>query len=137
MVKAELSRIIIDEKKQEQVIVLKEFDGSRLLPIVIGTVEAVSIRMHLSAIKSPRPLTHDLMASILTDTGISIERVVVDALVNNTFHAKLHIIDAGGNLRVADSRPSDAIALAVRFNAPIYIAQTVFDRLSRQRDGYV
>ena len=83
MVKTELSRIIIDEKKHEQVIVLKEISGARLLPIVVGLNEAVSIRMYLNAADPPRPLTHDLTKKIIEALGAVLDKVVIDKLVDN------------------------------------------------------
>jgi len=131
MVKTELSRIIIDEKKHEQVIVLKETSGDRILPIVVGLTEAASIRMHLSSITPPRPLTHDLMKNMIEALSGTLVEVVIDKLVDNTFHAKLHIRICDGTIKVVDARPSDCVALAVRFGAPIFIEETIFERLAK------
>ena len=131
MVKTELSRIIIDEKKHEQVIVLKETSGSRLLPIVVGLSEAVSIRMYLNSGLPARPLTHDLIKNIIQSLNAALEKVVVDKLVDNTFHAKLYLRSSSGALSVVDARPSDSVALAVRFGMPIFVEEAVFEKLSR------
>jgi bifunctional DNase/RNase len=132
VVKVELSRIIIDEKKHEQVVVLRETNGARLVPIVVGLTEAASIRMHLNQLKPPRPLTHDLTHDIITAMQGNLSKVVIDKLIDNTFHAKLHIEVDEEPVRIVDCRPSDAIALSVRFSAPIFIADNVFARLSQE-----
>ena len=132
MVKTELSRIIIDEKKHEQLIVLKEQSGSRLLPIVVGLNEAVSIRMYLNAANPPRPFTHDLIKNIIESLRAVLERVVIDKLVDNTFHAKLYLKIYDGTMVVVDARPSDGVALAVRFSVPVFVEEAVFEKLSRR-----
>jgi len=128
MIEVELSRIIIDEERQEQVIVLKEKNGEKLLPIVIGLNEALAIRMHLSGFRPPRPLTHDLIKSLLDNLNISLEKVVIDKLIDSTFHAKLHLITPQGK-KIIDARPSDSIALAVRTKSPLYVEEEVFEKL--------
>ena len=89
MIQVELSKIIIDEKRQDQIIVLKEKDGERQFPIVIGFLEASSIKMKLSGIEPPRPMTHDLIVSVIEGFSATLERLIIDKMVNNTFHAKL------------------------------------------------
>ena len=131
MIEVELSRIIIDEEKREQVIVLKERGGSRLLPIVIGLSEATSIRMRLSGFVPPRPLTHDLMHSLIGELEARLEKVVIDKLVDSTFHAKLYLQTNGNGLKIIDARPSDSIALAVRAKSPIFVQSQVFEKLSK------
>jgi bifunctional DNase/RNase len=130
MVQVELSRIIIDEKRQDQVIVLKEKDGERQIPIVIGFMEASSIKIKISGVDVPRPMTHDLLVNVMQVLGGRLERVVVDKLVNNTFHAKLEIKSKDGQVSKIDARPSDSIALAVRFKAPIFVADDVLQKSS-------
>ena len=132
MLKVELSRIIIDEKKSEQIIVLKEKGGSRLLPIVIGINEAAAIRMKLSGFNPPRPMTHDLMYSFIENLGGKLKKVIIDKLMDNTFYAKLYLIDKDNNLKVIDARPSDSIALAVRAKAPVFVDEGVFFKLSKE-----
>jgi len=126
----ELTRIIIDEEKREQVVFLKEKNGQRCLPIVIGINEAASIRMHLNGFVSPRPLTHDLMCSILGDLGARLERIVIDKLVDNTFYAKLYLKTQNG-MKIIDARPSDSIALAVRMKSALFVDDEVFHKLSQ------
>lgn len=125
MVQMELSKIIIDEKRQDQIIVLKEKNGERQFPIVIGFLEASSIKIKLSGINVPRPMTHDLLLSTIRGLGATLERLVIDKLVSNTFHAKLVIKTADGEERMVDSRPSDGIALAVRAQVPIFVDEDV------------
>ncbi len=131
MVQVELSRIIIDEKRQDQVIVLKEKEGERQIPIVIGFMEASSIKIKISGVDVPRPMTHDLLVSVLQVLGASLERVVIDKLVSNTFHAKLEIKTKDGVSQAIDCRPSDSIALAVRFKAPIFVSEEVLQKSSQ------
>lgn len=130
MKEVELSRIIIDEEKKEQVIVLKEKQGGRILPIVVGINEAAAIRMKLSGFKPPRPLTHDLMHSLIDTFNIQLEKVVIDKLIDSTFHAKMCFKMSDGSIETVDARPSDSIALAVRTKSDIFVAEEVFDRLS-------
>jgi len=127
MIELELSRIVIDEGKNEQVVVLKEKDGQKLLPIVIGINEAAAIKMKLSQTKSPRPLTHDLLSSVIDSLGFSLEKVVIDDLVEGTFFAKLYLRNNDGIEKIIDARPSDSIALALRMNSPIFVEEKVFE----------
>lgn len=128
MIEVQLNKIIIDEKRQEQIIVLKEKAGDRLLPIIIGLSEAASIKMKVSQIKVPRPMTHDLMKSIIEQLEAKVEKVVVDMLEANTFHAKIFITTADNRLKIIDARPSDSIALAVRTKSPIFVEDEVLKK---------
>jgi bifunctional DNase/RNase len=127
---AELSRIIINEQSDQQIIVLKERNGPRSFPIVIGIVEVFAIDRRLKGIKPPRPLTHDLLASIIEGLGAKIEKIVINDLRNHTFFAKIHISLNGRKVEI-DSRPSDAIALSTALGAPIYVDEHVFDIASQ------
>ena len=127
---AELSRIIINEQSDQQIIVLKERNGNRSFPIVIGIVEVFAIDRRLKGIKPPRPLTHDLLASIIEGLGAKIEKIVINDLRNHTFFAKIHISLNGRKVEI-DSRPSDAIALCTALGAPIYVAEHVFEIASQ------
>ena len=128
MIQVELSKIIIDEKRQDQIIVLKEKDGDRQFPIVIGFLEASSIKMKLSNIEPPRPMTHDLLALVIEGLGAKLVQIVIDQMVNNTFHAKLELKLKSGKKKLIDSRPSDGIALAVRMNAAIFVDEDVLKK---------
>ncbi len=125
MVEMELSKIIINEKRHEQIIVLKEKAGTRNLPIVIGLLEATAIKMKIGGIEPPRPLTHDLLKSTFEHLHARLEKVVIDKLENNTFYAKLVVRAADTQMKQIDARPSDSIALAVRMDAPIFVEEEV------------
>ncbi|MGE4357599.1 MAG: bifunctional nuclease family protein [Candidatus Omnitrophota bacterium] len=129
LIEMELFRIQIDENRGEQVIVLKEKNGSRLMPIVIGIVEATAIKMKVSGFSPPRPLTHDLLNNTIKELNAHLERIVVEKLEDNIFYAKLVIRDDDGNVKEVDARPSDSIALALRANAPIYVRNEVLEKL--------
>ena len=103
-------------------LILREVNGSRRLPIIIGAAEAQSIALEMEGIKPPRPLTHDLMKNIISTFGGELSEVIIDELRDGTFYAKLNI-----DTRQIDSRPSDAIALAVRYGAQIFVASAVMD----------
>ncbi len=128
MTEVELSRIVIDEAKKEQVIVLKEKAGLRFLPIVVGINEAVAIRMKVSGSTPPRPLTHDLVSSIIGNLEAVLERVVIDDLKEGTFYAKLYLKKSDNGLKVIDARPSDSIALALRMNTPIFVEDSILQQ---------
>jgi len=124
----ELNKIVIDEKRHDQLIVLKEKNGERVLPIVIGLAEASAIKLKISGFNPPRPLTHDLMHIALEELQASIEKVIIDKLEENTFHAKLVIRSASGEEKIIDARPSDSIALAVRAHAPIFVEDEIIKK---------
>jgi len=128
MIAVELSRIIIDEKRADQVIVLKEKQGERQFPIVIGLVEASSIKMKLSGVDLPRPLTHDLLLSTIEGLGARLDRIVIDDLIDETFLAKLVLTTREGAETFIDARPSDSVALALRAKAPIFVEDRVFNQ---------
>ncbi|MDD4938907.1 MAG: bifunctional nuclease family protein [Candidatus Omnitrophica bacterium] len=125
MVEMELNKIVIDEKRHDQLIVLKEKGGERILPIVIGLNEASAIKLKISGFQPPRPLTHDLLHTTIENLHASIEKIIIDKLEENTFHAKLVIKTGSGDIKVIDARPSDSIALAVRARAPIFVEDDV------------
>ena len=127
---AELSRIIIDEQSDQQVIVIKERHGERSFPIVIGIVEILAIDRRLKGIKPPRPMTHDLLANVIEGLGAIIEKIVINDLRHHTFYAKIHLSMNGQRLEI-DSRPSDAIALGVASGTSIYVAEHVFELTSQ------
>jgi hypothetical protein len=114
----ELVRILITETGESQVIVIQERDGQRRFPISIGFFEAAAIDRRLKNIPIPRPMTHELLAEIITSLGGRLDRVVISDLIDGTFIAKL-MIEHDGQLLSIDCRPSDAIALAVADNTPI------------------
>ncbi|MEI6831977.1 MAG: bifunctional nuclease family protein [Candidatus Omnitrophota bacterium] len=125
MIEMELNKIVIDEKRHDQLIALKEKNGTRILPIVIGLNEASAIKLKISGFNPPRPLTHDLIYIMLNDLEATIEKVIIDKLQENTFHAKIVMKTVKGELKTIDARPSDSIALAVRFHAPIFVEDEI------------
>ena len=136
MIEVELSRIIINERSDQQVIVLKEKDGQRAFPILIGIYEATAIDRGVKEYRTPRPLTHDLVCAILRGLEVALERVVVSDLRSQTFYAKLMLRQNGKPIEV-DSRPSDAIAIAVQLGAPIFVEEKVFDEVIQGQDNEV
>ena len=107
-------------------ILLKEMNGSSRLPIIIGAFEAQAIALEIEGIKPPRPLTHDLLKIVIDNLGASIIEVIIDELKENTFYAKI-IIEVSALTNEIDSRPSDAIALAVRVQSPIFVSEAVME----------
>ena len=120
----ELKRIIINEVQDQQVIMLREVEGERSFPIVIGIFEATSIDRRVKGMASPRPLTHDLVAAVIDQMGGELQDVYINELKEHTYFAKLRI-RKDGELVEIDSRPSDAIALAVTARVPIFVAEDV------------
>ena len=105
-------------------ILLKEIDGTRRLPIIIGAFEAQAIALEMEGIKPPRPLTHDLLKTLVDNLGANVLEIIVNELKENTFYAKI-VLEASGLTNEIDARPSDAIALAVRTYAPIFVNESV------------
>jgi bifunctional DNase/RNase len=125
MIEMELNKIVIDEKRHDQLIVLKEKQGERILPIVIGLPEASAIKLKISGFEPPRPLTHDLLHATIANLEAAIDRIIIDKLEENTFHAKILLKTANGATKMIDARPSDSIALAVRAHAPIFVEDAI------------
>ncbi len=123
-VRMELSRIFIREMMDMQIIELTEVDGDRTFPIVIGLPEAFAIERRLKGIEIPRPQTHDLLASVVGHLGGRLKEIAIHDLVEGTFYAKLVIEQDAREIEV-DAGPSDAIALGVAENVPIYVAEKV------------
>jgi hypothetical protein len=120
----ELRRIVISEIHDQQFIVLKEVDGDRNFPIVIGVFEASSIERRVKGLASPRPLTHDLIGNIIEQLGGEVQDVYINELRDHTYFAKLRIRKEGELIEI-DARPSDAIAVAVSTKVPIYVSEDV------------
>ena len=127
-VQMELHKIIISEMQPEQIIMLKEVDGERKFPIVIGNPEAYAIDRRLKGQVSQRPMTHDLLASVIEQLGGTLDRIEINNLQDHTFFARIHIRRNGEVIKI-DSRPSDAIALGVATMVPIYVAEHVLDEV--------
>lgn len=125
-VQMELSRILITETQDYQLIELREIDGERKFPIVIGIIEAAAIERRLKNVPVKRPQTHELLANTIEAMGGRLERIVINDLRDHTFFATL-VVDQDGRSVEIDSRPSDAIALGIAGDVPIYVAEHVLD----------
>lgn len=121
----ELNRILICELQDLQVIELKEVDGERKFPILIGLAEAEAIKRRLQGVPMKRPLTHELLANLIESFDAKLDSIVINDLSDHTFFAKLRIRRADGELMEVDSRPSDAIALGIAGGVPIYVEEHV------------
>ncbi|WP_165219352.1 bifunctional nuclease family protein [Aquisphaera sp. JC669] len=126
----ELMRIIINENSDQQILFLKEVEGDRMFPIVIGVFEAKAIERRVKNETAPRPLTHDLLASTIELLGGELQDIFINELRDHTYFAKLRIRRDGEIIEV-DSRPSDAIALAVTVDVPIYVAPDIIDEVGQ------
>jgi uncharacterized protein len=129
-VQMELMRIIINENSDQHIIFLKEVEGDRMFPIVIGIFEASSIDRRVKNQQSQRPLTHDLLASTIELLGGELQDIYISELRDHTYFAKLRIRHEGEIVEI-DSRPSDAIALAVTVDVPIYVAEDIIEEVSQ------
>lgn len=127
----ELHRIIISDIRDQQVVYLREVNGERSFPILIGLFEATSIDRRVRQIPQPRPPTHALMKSILEELGVEAQDVVINNLIDHTYYAAIRVMRDGEVIEI-DSRPSDAIALAVQFSPtlPIYVEDTILDQVA-------
>jgi len=119
--------LVIDPISKMPIIVLQDPETDRILPIWIGVFEANAIALKIENIPTPRPMTHDLIKNLLSNLAIMVERITINDIRNNTFYAAIHCRREGEDL-VIDSRPSDAIALALRTDAPIYVEEEVVRR---------
>ena len=119
--------LMIDPGSKTPIVILRDADGDKVLPIWIGSFEANAIAMHLEEVTAPRPMTHDLLAGLVHDLGGSLDRILICDLRENTFFAQLSI-RRNEELVEVDARPSDAIALALRLDAPIYVTQAVLTK---------
>ena len=127
MIRVFVQGLTIDSASNSPILILKEMEGERTLPIWIGLLEATAIASELESVSFSRPMTHDLMRNLLEALGRSVSRVEVVDLRDNTFYALIHLLGPEGEISI-DSRPSDAIALALRTEAPIYVAEKVLER---------
>lgn len=127
MIEMTVESIRVSLVNYQRVLILKEKSTDRYLPIWIGPAEADSIAYELQKVAVARPLTHDLMKSIIGELGAQVTSIIISDLANDTFYARI-VMDAGGRYLEVDSRPSDAVALAVRVNAPIFAAEAVLEK---------
>jgi bifunctional DNase/RNase len=119
--------LVLDPSTQAPIVVLKDATGQVTLPIWIGIAEATSIASAIKQVAMPRPLTHDLFYDLLLDLGVTVQRVVITELKDSTYYSEL-VLGQGDRMTLLDARPSDAIAMALRAHAPIYVAQQVLDQ---------
>jgi bifunctional DNase/RNase len=126
LIEVRVRGITVDPQAGSPIVLLEELHGERVMPIWVGVFEARAIAMEMEKVVPPRPMTHDLIKNLLEGVQAQITSIVISDLKDNTFYARIALSTGGGSLQI-DARPSDAIALAVRVNAPIYVAQTVFD----------
>jgi bifunctional DNase/RNase len=124
MIEVIVSRLGLDSSNNSYVVILQERGGTRLLPIWIGQPEAESIVMHMHNVKRPRPITHDLMRSLIMGMDAQLRRVQITRVEKQTYYAELHL-QHGETLARIDARPSDGIAIALRLGAPIYAAESL------------
>ena len=119
--------LTLDPLTNMPIVILKDMEDKRVLPIWIGLFEANAIALELEKIPTPRPMTHDLIKDIIAGLDAAVTKIVVNDLKNNTFYAVIHLSLNGNNI-IIDSRPSDAIALALRIGAPIYVSTEVVNK---------
>jgi len=127
MIEVAVDSIRVHMPTGQHVVILKEKGADRYLPIWIGPFEANAIALKITGVKPDRPITHDLMATTMAELGIGLNSIVVSSLADEVFYARLHLRQDGRELDV-DARPSDAIALAVRLECPIFVADEVFEK---------
>jgi bifunctional DNase/RNase len=131
MIEVTIDSIRVSLMSQHRIVVLKEENGTRFLPIWIGPFEADAITLQLQGIDAPRPLTHDLLKTVIETLGGEVLHIVISGLEKNTYFARI-VLDVDGDTVEVDSRPSDAIALGVRVNSPIYVADEVMEQAALQ-----
>ena len=123
-----IAGVVLDPQSKSPVVLLKDLEEHYTFPIWIGILEAAAIAYALDGVEPPRPMTHDLMKMLLEELGARVPRIDVDKLEDNVYRAKIHLEMPGGRMRLVDSRPSDALALALRTGADVYAAETVLRR---------
>jgi len=131
--KMKIGTVLFDQSKGAAVVTLAEEDGERVLPIFIGIPEGMAIFRELNRTPSQRPLIHDVLYTILQGLQTRLEKVVVDSMSDTTFYARLYLRQQE-RLVIADARPSDAVALAVKFQAPLYVAEAVLEAAGKRGD---
>ncbi|MBF0459195.1 MAG: bifunctional nuclease family protein [Nitrospirae bacterium] len=127
VIKMKVDGLLFDPRSGMYILLLKAVEGEETLPIWIGKPEADSIALALGKVVTPRPLTHDLVKNIIEELNMSVTKVIVHEIIDNTYYATLYVAD-GKTERLIDSRPSDAVAVALRTNSPIFVEDTVIER---------
>ena len=126
-IEVKVGALIMDPNSNTPIVVLKGVNEEAILPIWVGAYEANAIALEIEKIVPQRPMTHDLLRNFITELGCKVEKISVTDLIENTFYAVIEIADNQGKVTTLDARPSDAIALALRTDCPIFIAQKVID----------
>ncbi len=129
LVRMKVEGLLFDPRSSMYILLLKEVEGNSTLPIWIGKPEADSIALALGGVMTPRPLTHDLVRNVLGGLKVKLTRVVITEILDNTYYALLYLADGKKEVQV-DSRPSDAVAVALRFNAPIFVEEGIIEKRS-------
>ena len=124
-IEVKIRALMMDPNSGTPIIILKDVQSDTMLPIWVGAYEANAIALEIEKIAPPRPMTHDLLRNLIVEMGVRVERVVVTSLRDNTFFAVIEMRNSEGDRMVLDSRPSDAIALALRADCPIYVDMEV------------
>ena len=124
-IEVKIRALMMDPNSGTPIIILKDVNSETMLPIWVGAYEANAIALEIEKIAPPRPMTHDLLRNLIVELGLKVERVVVTSLRENTFYAVIELIGESGEAMRLDSRPSDAIALALRADCPIYVDSEV------------
>ena len=124
-IEVKIRALMMDPNSGTPIIILKDVQSDTMLPIWVGAYEANAIALEIEKIAPPRPMTHDLLRNLIIQLGVQVERVVVTRLQDNTFFAEIEMRNSDGNLMRLDSRPSDAIALALRADCPIFVDMEV------------
>jgi len=127
LVEVKIGALIMDPNTNSPIVVLKGIDSETVLPIWVGAFEANAIALEIEKIVPQRPMTHDLLRNLIIECGLKASRVIVTDLLENTFYAQIELLDSNDERVSMDARPSDAIALALRLDCPIYVNQKVLD----------
>ena len=137
LIEVKIGALIMDPNTNTPIVVLKGIESETVLPIWVGAFEANAIALEVEKIVPQRPMTHDLLKNLVMECGLTASRVVITDLLDNTFYASIEFTDENGDPMMLDSRPSDAIALALRLDCPIFVRQKVIDlsASSRQPDS--
>lgn len=133
LVEVQLSKLVLRDRNERQYLHLRELDGRRRsFPILIGDNEAFEIQRKLFGHKTDRPLTHDLVGRVVSALGARVERVIVSALEDSTFHAILELVTGSGDVEQVDCRPSDAIAVAAQSHCQLFVSREVLDSVASE-----
>jgi bifunctional DNase/RNase len=135
LVEVKIGALIMDPNTNTPIVVLKGIESETVLPIWVGAFEANAIALEIEKIVPQRPMTHDLLRNVIIECGLRASRVIVTDLLDNTFYASVELTDDNEDLVTMDARPSDAIALALRLDCPIFVRQKVLDLSARSQQA--